>query len=168
MSAQVEPFASLAALPRFNVPRVLINRELVGPFKHHRKRRTDLAVTGDLVESVWKLATMAGWREDLERLMHGQDEQCPGRTLSSISEREESQAAGTAERDLCLALSDMTLSERDRRKSDSSSTHSESSSSTESNDNSSSNGEGSSRTSDCSDSKSEWSVSNVFSGLNDK
>ena len=68
---QVEPFASLAALPRFSVPRVLINRELVGPFKHRRKRATDLAMTGDLVECVSDLAAMAGWEKELEVLVKG-------------------------------------------------------------------------------------------------
>ena len=68
---QVEPFASLAALPRLNVPRVLINRELVGPFKHRRKRATDLAMTGDLVECVSELAAMAGWEKELEVLVKG-------------------------------------------------------------------------------------------------
>ena len=66
---QVEPFASLAALPRFNVPRVLINREVVGPFKHQRKRPTDVAVTEDLVQSVKSLAEQAGWLQELEELI---------------------------------------------------------------------------------------------------
>jgi len=64
----VEPFASLVTLPRLRVPRLLLNRELVGPFKHRLKRRTDVAVTGDLVVSVKELARLAGWECELRAL----------------------------------------------------------------------------------------------------
>ena len=50
---------------------MLINREVVGPFKHRRKRSTDVAITGDLVECVSQLATMAGWEKELESLVKG-------------------------------------------------------------------------------------------------
>ena len=73
--AQVEPFASLTALPQITVPRLLINRELVGPFNHRRKRSTDVAMTGDLVECVSKLAAMAGWEKDLETIVKGKEHQ---------------------------------------------------------------------------------------------
>ena len=65
---QVEPFASLVSLSRFDVPRVLINREVVGPFKHHRKRPTDVVVTGDLVQCVRSVAEGASWLTELEEL----------------------------------------------------------------------------------------------------
>ena len=65
----MEPFASLANLPRYDVPRLLLNRETVGPFKQHRQRRTDVAVIGDLVGSVWELARSAGWEEELQELV---------------------------------------------------------------------------------------------------
>ncbi len=65
---QVEPFASLATLPGISVPRLLLNRELVGPFKHRRKRPTDVARTGELVESVEGLVRSAGWEGNLRRL----------------------------------------------------------------------------------------------------
>ena len=64
----MEPFASLASLSRFDVPRVLMNREVVGPFKHRKKRSTDLTVTGDLVQGVWSVAEEAGWLAELEEL----------------------------------------------------------------------------------------------------
>ena len=66
---QVEPFASLSTLPRFDVPRLLINRDLVGPFKRHRMRVTDIAVTCDLVEGVCSVLEEVGWMSDLQRLM---------------------------------------------------------------------------------------------------
>lgn len=66
---QVEPFASLVTLSSGSVPRLLLNRELVGPFKHRgRGRPTDVAVTGDLVESVMGLARGAGWEGELREL----------------------------------------------------------------------------------------------------
>ena len=70
--AQVEPFASLVSLPHLNVPRMLINREVVGPFRHRRKRSTDVAMTGDLVECVSQLADIAGWTKELETLVKGE------------------------------------------------------------------------------------------------
>ena len=64
----MEPFASLASLSRFDIPRVLMNREVVGPFKHRKKRSTDVTVTGDLVQGVWSVAKEAGWLAELEEL----------------------------------------------------------------------------------------------------
>lgn len=176
---QVEPFASLAALPRYDVPRVLVNRELVGPFRHHRKRSTDLAVTGDLVDSIWNLVTMAGWRDDLERLVQGGEDDKNGRTLSCILEREETQTpsvVSAAEREICSALSGLTLSEsvvnRERSDTSSSSQDNEATQSSSEGGSSSSNSGSSSCVSESSENvtnestdSSEWSVSNVFSGL---
>lgn len=68
---QVEPFASLATLSRHTVPRVLLNRELVGPFQSQRCRPTDVAMIGDLVESVRVLVEGAGWSGELEEIMKG-------------------------------------------------------------------------------------------------
>lgn len=64
----MEPFASLASLPRSGVPRLLLNRELVGPFKSRRRKQEDFALTGDLVTSVKEIGRLAGWQEDLEKL----------------------------------------------------------------------------------------------------
>ena len=72
MYIQVEPFASLVSLAHLNVPRLLINREVVGPFRHRRKRSTDVAMTGDLVECVSQLADIAGWKEELDTLVKGE------------------------------------------------------------------------------------------------
>ena len=64
----MEPFASLASLPRSGVPRLLLNRELVGPFKSRRRKPDDFALTGDLVTSVKEISQLAGWLEELERM----------------------------------------------------------------------------------------------------
>ena len=45
-----------------------MNREVVGPFKHSKKRSTDVTVTRDLVQGVWRVAEEAGWLVELEEL----------------------------------------------------------------------------------------------------
>lgn len=65
----MEPFASLVTTTRFDVPRVLINREAVGLFRHRGKRTKDVVLIGDLVGQVRELARLAGWLPELEQLM---------------------------------------------------------------------------------------------------
>ena len=61
-------------LPSASVPRLLLNRELVGPFKHRSGYRlTDVSMTGDLVESVMELAQGAGWERELKVLWEGEE-----------------------------------------------------------------------------------------------
>ncbi|XP_048216951.1 NAD-dependent protein deacetylase sirtuin-3, mitochondrial isoform X3 [Perognathus longimembris pacificus] len=67
-SLEVEPFASLSEAVRSSVPRLLINRELVGPFAW-RPRRRDVAQLGDVVHSVEKLVDLLGWTEELQDLV---------------------------------------------------------------------------------------------------
>ena len=67
----MEPFASLVNSVHYNVPRVLFNRDLVGPFSHRRTRPWDVACAGDLTESVRKLVDLIGWSDDLESIMKG-------------------------------------------------------------------------------------------------
>lgn len=61
----MEPFASLATLTKFDVPRVLLNREVVGLFKHQRRRVSDVVLTGDLTQLVGQLVKTVGWERDL-------------------------------------------------------------------------------------------------------
>ena len=68
MLNQVEPFASLVSLTRRGVPRLLLNRELVGPFKSRRRQQEDFSLTGDLVTSVKEVSQFAGWLKELEEL----------------------------------------------------------------------------------------------------
>ena len=65
---QVEPFASLASAVRGSVPRLLINRDLVGPFAWGSPRRNDVGELGDVVSGVSKLADALGWTEELKAL----------------------------------------------------------------------------------------------------
>lgn len=67
-SLEVEPFASLAGAVRPSVPRLLLNRDLVGPFLWQPRAR-DVALQGDLVEGVRTLVRLLGWGEELERIM---------------------------------------------------------------------------------------------------
>lgn len=67
-SLEVEPFASLCEAVRRSVPRLLINRELVGPLAW-RPRSQDTVQLGDVVLGVERLAGLLGWTEELRDLM---------------------------------------------------------------------------------------------------
>ncbi|ROL41174.1 NAD-dependent protein deacetylase sirtuin-3, mitochondrial [Anabarilius grahami] len=74
-SLEVEPFASLAGAVRGSVTRLLINRDLVGPFAWGSQRHNDVAELGDVVSGVKKLVELLGWKQELEALMNaGGDE----------------------------------------------------------------------------------------------
>ena len=70
----MEPFASLATMTRFDVPRVLINREAVGLFRQRGRRAKDMTLIGDLVSQVWELVRLAGWKLELEKLISSMQE----------------------------------------------------------------------------------------------
>lgn len=64
----MEPFASLAGAVRPSVPRLLINRDLVGPFAFQR-RPGDVVQLGDVVGGVQELVAAIGWRREMDTLM---------------------------------------------------------------------------------------------------
>ncbi|XP_036621384.1 NAD-dependent protein deacetylase sirtuin-3, mitochondrial isoform X2 [Trichosurus vulpecula] len=64
----VEPFASLSQASRRSVPRLLINRELVGPFAW-QPRHSDVAQLGDIIGGVETLVKALGWTEEIEDLV---------------------------------------------------------------------------------------------------
>ncbi|XP_056134236.1 NAD-dependent protein deacetylase sirtuin-3, mitochondrial isoform X2 [Lampris incognitus] len=68
-SLEVEPFASLAGAVRGSVPRLLINRDLVGPFGLGATRPNDVVQLGDVVSGVQALADALGWTRELGTLM---------------------------------------------------------------------------------------------------
>ncbi|TRY90729.1 hypothetical protein DNTS_016560 [Danionella cerebrum] len=70
-SLEVEPFASLSGAVRGSVPRLLINRDLVGPFASGSRRPNDVVELGDVVGGVQKLVKLLGWTQELEALMNG-------------------------------------------------------------------------------------------------
>lgn len=65
---QVEPFASLSEAVQKSVPRLLINRDLVGPFAWS-PRSKDVAQLGDVVEGVERLVDLLGWTQELQDLI---------------------------------------------------------------------------------------------------
>jgi NAD-dependent histone deacetylase SIR2 len=64
-SLSVQPFASLPQFASEGVPRILINKELVGDFGC---RSDDVVVLEDCDEGVRKLADALGWRDELESM----------------------------------------------------------------------------------------------------
>ncbi|XP_028812967.1 NAD-dependent protein deacetylase sirtuin-3, mitochondrial isoform X2 [Denticeps clupeoides] len=68
-SLEVQPFASLSGAVRGSVPRLLINRDPVGPFAWGSQHQNDVAELGDVVNGVAKLADALGWTKELEVLM---------------------------------------------------------------------------------------------------
>lgn len=67
-SLEVEPFASLAGAVLPTVPRLLVNRDAVGPFLWRRRSR-DVVLLGDLVQGVRTLVRLLGWTADMERVL---------------------------------------------------------------------------------------------------
>ena len=67
-SLAVMPFASLVDRVSEKTPRLLINREPVGPFAADRLSSRDAVLLGDCDDSCHKLAEMLGWSEDFERI----------------------------------------------------------------------------------------------------
>ncbi|XP_028671909.2 NAD-dependent protein deacetylase sirtuin-3 [Erpetoichthys calabaricus] len=68
-SLQIEPFGSIINTVRPTVPRLLLNKDHVGPFKREALKTTDVVELGDLIESVKKLVSMLGWHDELKKLM---------------------------------------------------------------------------------------------------
>lgn len=64
----MEPFASLAGAVRSSVPRLLINRDLVGPFAWGR-RPGDVVQLGDVVSGVKELVDAIGWSQEMDVLL---------------------------------------------------------------------------------------------------
>jgi NAD-dependent deacetylase sirtuin 3 len=64
-SLEVYPFAGVAEAVPHNVPRLLLNRNLVGSFG---SRGEDCALLGDLVDNITVLADKLGWAAELQEL----------------------------------------------------------------------------------------------------
>ncbi|XP_071394876.1 NAD-dependent protein deacetylase sirtuin-3, mitochondrial [Centroberyx affinis] len=79
-SLEVEPFASLAGAVRGSVPRLLINRDAVGPFAWGNPRPSDVVQLGDVVSGVQALVRALGWTQELDALMEAGAETAAGKT----------------------------------------------------------------------------------------
>ena len=65
----MEPFAGIARAVSRDTPRLLINRDLVGPFASiSEKRSNDFVLKGDIVEGVRELAKLLEWKEAVEEI----------------------------------------------------------------------------------------------------
>uniref|UniRef100_L2FS49 Nad-dependent deacetylase sirtuin-2 n=1 Tax=Colletotrichum fructicola (strain Nara gc5) TaxID=1213859 RepID=L2FS49_COLFN len=69
-SLSVYPFAGLAEASRSGVPRLLLNRERVGQMG---RRADDVVELGTCDAGVRKLASLLGWRDELEDMWRGID-----------------------------------------------------------------------------------------------
>lgn len=75
ISSQVEPFAGIASAVDRSTPRLLLNREIVGPFSRRWERRSnDVVQRGDVVEGVQKLVDLLGWSESMDAVMNSAKE----------------------------------------------------------------------------------------------
>lgn len=74
-SLEVEPFAGIASAVDRSTPRLLVNREIVGPFSRRWERRSnDVVERGDVVERVRKLVGLLGWSEAMDAIMNNAKE----------------------------------------------------------------------------------------------
>lgn len=72
---QVEPFAGIANAVDRSTPRLLVNREIVGPFSRRSGRRSnDVVQQGDVVEGVQKLVNLLGWSDPMDAIMNSAKE----------------------------------------------------------------------------------------------
>ncbi|XP_040295503.1 NAD-dependent protein deacetylase sirtuin-3, mitochondrial-like [Bufo bufo] len=71
-SLEIEPFANIVHAVRPNVPRLLINRDLVGPFKKKPSKRTDVVELGELCVVTRKFISALNWQADLDDLIKSQ------------------------------------------------------------------------------------------------
>ncbi|KAM6936909.1 NAD-dependent protein deacetylase sirtuin-3 [Xenentodon cancila] len=130
-SLQIEPFASLVNTVRSSVPRLLLNRHAVGPFRRVPLRRGDHMELGDLADTVQRLAEMLGWNGEIEELMRSQETlgiptlvsnpllqssqaSCQSRAASEPEAREETSRCG-AGRQRAVSSGEETDSETDSK-----------------------------------------------------
>ncbi len=68
-SLEVEPFAGLVHEVSRTVPRLLINRDVVGPFVKRKKRGNDVIMKGDIVKGVEELVSHLEWTDELNDMI---------------------------------------------------------------------------------------------------
>lgn len=94
-SLKIEPFASLVNTVKSTVPRLLLNRDPVGPFERRPLRRADYMELGDLSDSVQKLAEILGWHSEIQDLMNSHETGLCSYTDPSNSSGENSDSSET-------------------------------------------------------------------------
>ncbi|KAG8579681.1 hypothetical protein GDO81_011003 [Engystomops pustulosus] len=68
-SLEIEPFANIVNAVRPNVPRLLINRDLVGPFENNPLKSTDVVELGELCEVIRKFVSVLNWQTDMDEIL---------------------------------------------------------------------------------------------------
>eukprot|EP00056_Hartaetosiga_gracilis_P003666 m.65867 g.65867 ORF g.65867 m.65867 type:complete len:254 (-) comp11539_c5_seq2:417-1178(-) len=109
-SLTVHPFADLISRVNENVPRLLINREMVGtseymfsgpPFNFHIDDR-DVFYEGNCDDGCVEFARLLGWEEDLQHLMEEEINKLPPskamRTNDDVDDEEEKEKKETKEK----------------------------------------------------------------------
>ncbi|KAJ9574344.1 hypothetical protein L9F63_026012, partial [Diploptera punctata] len=81
-SLEVYPFASVADAVWHDIPRLLLNRNVVGSFG---LREQDAVITGDIIESIKSLALALDWMDDLEKLVKDYETKITNKTINSIN-----------------------------------------------------------------------------------
>ncbi|XP_075715981.1 NAD-dependent protein deacetylase sirtuin-3-like [Rhinoderma darwinii] len=71
-SLEIEPFANIVNAVRQNVPRLLINRDLVGPFRENPLRSTDVVELGELCDVIRKFVSALNWQMDMDEVLKSQ------------------------------------------------------------------------------------------------
>lgn len=67
---QVQPFAGIVSEVSQSTPRLLINREVVGPFSSPWKgRRNDVVLKGDIVTGIKRLVKLLEWTEVMDAIV---------------------------------------------------------------------------------------------------
>lgn len=96
-SLTVYPFASLPAEVTNKALRLLINKEVVGDFKHG-KRKTDIVSIVDCDEAAVVLAELLGWGEELEELIEENKTKFENAEVINGSKDAEENVSKTSER----------------------------------------------------------------------
>ncbi|XP_075458352.1 NAD-dependent protein deacetylase sirtuin-3-like isoform X2 [Ascaphus truei] len=73
---EIDPFASIVNSARPNIPRLLLNRDLVGPFKKKPLKSTDVVELGELCDITKKFVHALNWQDDMEEMIEIHRIQC--------------------------------------------------------------------------------------------
>ncbi|XP_063784517.1 NAD-dependent protein deacetylase sirtuin-3, mitochondrial-like isoform X3 [Pseudophryne corroboree] len=85
--ARIEPFANIVNSVRPNVPRLLMNRDAVGPFKTKPMKSTDVVQLGELCDVTRKFLKALNWQTDMEEVMQSQKIiKCDGHIRAAVQD----------------------------------------------------------------------------------
>ncbi|XP_063301438.1 NAD-dependent protein deacetylase sirtuin-3, mitochondrial-like isoform X3 [Pelobates fuscus] len=71
-SLKIEPFAKIVDAVQPNVPRLLLNRDLVGPFKTKHPKSTDVAALGELCDLTRRFVRSLHWQDEMKGILKSQ------------------------------------------------------------------------------------------------